>query len=78
MNFYPYIEREDVLEAIRLGGWLASERYVSLEPAARKFVVDMNHGTGMDRVFRQLAAGALVTIESDRYRIRRLLPPEST
>ena len=31
---YPYVEREDVLEAIRFGGWLASERHLMLEPAA--------------------------------------------
>jgi uncharacterized protein (DUF433 family) len=34
LETYPYIEREDVLEAIRFGASLASERYVSLEPAA--------------------------------------------
>ena len=34
LGSYPYIEREDVLESIRFGAWLASERYVSLEPAA--------------------------------------------
>jgi uncharacterized protein (DUF433 family) len=33
LEAYPYIEREDVLEAIRFAAWLASERYVSLEPA---------------------------------------------
>jgi uncharacterized protein (DUF433 family) len=31
---YPYIEREDILEAIRFAAWLASERYIALEPAA--------------------------------------------
>ena len=31
---YPYVERDDVLECIRFGAWLASERYVSFEPAA--------------------------------------------
>jgi uncharacterized protein (DUF433 family) len=31
---YPYIEREDVLEALRFGAWLASEQHVELEPAA--------------------------------------------
>ena len=34
LDAYPYIEREDVLEAIRFGGWLASERHLVLEPAA--------------------------------------------
>ena len=34
LEAYPYLEREDVLESIRFGAWLASERYVSLEPAA--------------------------------------------
>ena len=34
LETYPYIEREDVLEAIRFGAWLASDRYLSLEPAA--------------------------------------------
>jgi uncharacterized protein (DUF433 family) len=31
---FPYLEREDVLEALRFGAWLASEREVELEPAA--------------------------------------------
>ena len=34
LEAYPYIEREDVLESIRFGAWLASERHISLEPAA--------------------------------------------
>lgn len=31
---YPYIEREDVMEAMRYGSWLASEREYVIEPAA--------------------------------------------
>jgi uncharacterized protein (DUF433 family) len=31
---YPYLTREDVLEAIRYGAWLASEREIMLAPAA--------------------------------------------
>ena len=31
LNAYPYIEREDVLDAIRFGAWLASFREVVLE-----------------------------------------------
>jgi len=31
---YPYLEREDVLEAMRYGAWLAQARDVELEPAA--------------------------------------------
>ncbi|MBX9908292.1 MAG: DUF433 domain-containing protein [Beijerinckiaceae bacterium] len=31
---YPYLSREDVLEAIRYGAWLASEREIMLVPAA--------------------------------------------
>jgi uncharacterized protein (DUF433 family) len=31
---YPYLEREDVLEAIRYGAWLASEREVRIEATA--------------------------------------------
>lgn len=31
---YPYLEREDILEAIRYGAWLASEREIRLDPAA--------------------------------------------
>ena len=31
---YPYIERDDVLEAILYGAWLAQEREVVLAPAA--------------------------------------------
>jgi len=34
LQSYPYLEREDILESIRFAAWLASERYVSLEPAA--------------------------------------------
>jgi uncharacterized protein (DUF433 family) len=34
LKAYPYLEREDILEAIRFGAWLASDKYVSLEPAA--------------------------------------------
>ncbi|HEX2554503.1 MAG TPA: DUF433 domain-containing protein [Microvirga sp.] len=34
LQAYPYLEREDVLESIRFASWLASERYVALEPAA--------------------------------------------
>lgn len=31
---YPYLEREDVLEAMRYGAWLAQAREIELEPAA--------------------------------------------
>jgi uncharacterized protein (DUF433 family) len=31
---YPYLERDDVLEAMRYGAWLAQEREIDLEPAA--------------------------------------------
>ena len=34
LELYPYIERDDVLEALRYGAWLASEREISLETAA--------------------------------------------
>jgi uncharacterized protein (DUF433 family) len=30
---YPYLEREDVLQALRYAAWLAEEREVSLPPA---------------------------------------------
>ena len=30
---YPYLEREDVLGAMRYGAWLASEREIELTPA---------------------------------------------
>jgi uncharacterized protein (DUF433 family) len=30
---YPYLEREDVLEAMRYGAWLAQEREINLAPA---------------------------------------------
>ena len=29
---YPYLEREDVLAALRYGSWLAQERELELEP----------------------------------------------
>ena len=31
---FPYLEREDITEAIRYAAWLASEREVDLTPAA--------------------------------------------
>ena len=34
LRLYPYLEREDILEAIRYGAWLASVREVELDPAA--------------------------------------------
>lgn len=34
LSAYPYIEHEDVLEAIRYGAWLAQEREVALAPEA--------------------------------------------
>jgi uncharacterized protein (DUF433 family) len=33
LELYPYLEREDVLEALRYGAWLASEREIRLEAA---------------------------------------------
>jgi uncharacterized protein (DUF433 family) len=33
LEAYPYIEREDVLEAMRYGAWLAQEREIELAPA---------------------------------------------
>ena len=34
LDLYPYLEREDVLEAIRYAAWLASERAIVSEAAA--------------------------------------------
>lgn len=34
LGAYPYLEKEDILEAIRYGAWLASEREIRLDPAA--------------------------------------------
>ena len=31
---FPYIEREDIAEALRYAAWLASEREIDLSPAA--------------------------------------------
>jgi len=33
LTAYPYLEREDVLEAIRYGAWLAQEREISFAAA---------------------------------------------
>ena len=33
LSSYPYLEREDVLEAMRYGAWLAQEREIDLAPA---------------------------------------------
>lgn len=30
---YPYLEREDILQALRYGAWLAEERELALEGA---------------------------------------------
>jgi uncharacterized protein (DUF433 family) len=30
---YPYLEREDILQAVRYAAWLAEEREVSFPPA---------------------------------------------
>ena len=32
LELYPYLEREDIMEALRYGGWLASERENQLDP----------------------------------------------
>lgn len=32
LEAYPYIEREDVLEALRYAAWLAEEREIELDP----------------------------------------------
>ncbi|MGX7704455.1 DUF433 domain-containing protein [Methylobacterium sp. Gmos1] len=34
LSAYPYLEREDVLEALRYAAWMAQEREIALEPAA--------------------------------------------
>lgn len=34
LELYPYIEREDVLESIRYGAWLASDRKITPVAAA--------------------------------------------
>lgn len=34
LDDYPYLERDDILEALRYGAWLAQEREFVLEPAA--------------------------------------------
>lgn len=33
LELYPYLDREDVLEAMRYGAWLASEREISVVAA---------------------------------------------
>lgn len=33
---FPYLEREDILEALRFGSWLASYREVELAKSARR------------------------------------------
>jgi len=33
LDAYPYLEREDVLEAMRYAAWLAQEREIELAPA---------------------------------------------
>ena len=34
LEAYPYIERDDIMEALRYGAWLASERENQLDPVA--------------------------------------------
>jgi uncharacterized protein (DUF433 family) len=31
---HPYLEREDIMQALRYAAWLAQEREINLEPAA--------------------------------------------
>ena len=38
---HPYLEREDVLQALRYAAWLAEEREIELRNGMR-FIVDMN------------------------------------
>jgi uncharacterized protein (DUF433 family) len=33
LDAYPYLERQDILEAMRYGAWLAQEREINLAPA---------------------------------------------
>ena len=33
LSDYPYLEREDILQALRYAAWLAEEREVALGPA---------------------------------------------
>ena len=33
LELYPYLEREDVLEALKYAAWLASEREIAFEAA---------------------------------------------
>ena len=33
LELYPYLDREDVFEALRYASWLASEREITLEAA---------------------------------------------
>ena len=32
LELYPYLERDDVMEALKYGAWLASEREIDLGP----------------------------------------------
>lgn len=34
LDDYPYIEREDVMQALKYAAWLAQEREIYLDPAA--------------------------------------------
>ena len=34
LDDYPYLEREDVMQALRYAAWLAQEREINLDPAA--------------------------------------------
>ena len=34
LDDYPYLEREDVLQALQYAAWLAQEREIHLDPAA--------------------------------------------
>lgn len=34
LDDFPYLQREDILEALRYGSWLASEREIRIDDAA--------------------------------------------
>jgi uncharacterized protein (DUF433 family) len=34
LDDYPYLEREDVMQALQYAAWLAQEREIDLDPAA--------------------------------------------
>jgi len=67
---YPYLEREDVFEALRYAAWRAQEREIDLAPTEWIGPAVL---AAIEQTRRALEVGALVPVDAARARLR-LLP----